>query len=297
MKQLGLISEKHVLSERFHSVPAWVDLADSLKQDWDLKMALYAGVISNLDRNIGRLISSLESNNQLENTVIMFLSDNGACYEDPVPPNAPWSNHPTDGIQGGPNSFPSYGIPWANASNTPYAYFKSYLHEGGILTPLIIHYPAKIKKGMINSNTLGHISDIMPTVLELAGIDYPSTIGERDITPLAGRSFLNSFTNPEEKGRDTIFWEHEFHRAVRAGDWKLVSPYKVKGKKKIVNKWELYNLTEDPTEQNDLSNRFPNRVDEMSLAYENWRQKVGALTKSELKMETERIRTKLREKE
>jgi arylsulfatase len=102
MQDLGIISDKHLLSERFPVVPAWDSLADSVQTDWDLKMALYAGVMANLDHNIGRLITSLEENGQLENTMILFMSDNGACYEDPVPPNAPWSDHPTDGIPGGP---------------------------------------------------------------------------------------------------------------------------------------------------------------------------------------------------
>ncbi|WP_020529104.1 arylsulfatase [Flexithrix dorotheae] len=282
MKELGILLEKHTLSERFHSVPAWSSLSDSVQQDWDSKMALYAGVMANLDRNIGRLLSTLEEKNQLDNTLIVFMSDNGACYEDPVPLNAPWSNHPTDGVPGGPNSFPSYGTAWANAGNTPFAYFKSYLHEGGIISPLIVSYPNKVPAGKIDSKTVGHITDILPTFLDLTEAEYPSKIENRKITPFVGTSLLSAFYGEKSIKRDTMYWEHEFHRAIRVGDWKLISPYKIRGKNGIYNQWELYDLKEDPTEQQNLAAQYPDKVEVLSKAYEVWAKKVNALTKVEM---------------
>ena len=282
MKELGIVNENHVQSERFHSVPDWESLSDSAKKANDLNMALYAGVMGNLDANIGRLLTQLEANNQLENTMILFLSDNGGCYEDPVPPNAPWSNHPTDGVAGGPRTFPSYGTPWANVSNTPYAYFKSYLHEGGIITPLIISYPGKVEAGTINTTMIGHISDILPTLVELTGSKYPTQIEDRTITPSDGKSLLGSFLGKTNSSRDTLYWEHEFHRAIRVEDWKLIAPYKIKGLG-VKNEWELFNLETDPSEQNDLSTDYPDKVKSMAKAYDKWAKKVGALTMKEMK--------------
>lgn len=282
MQELGIISDKHLLSQRFPIVPAWDSLPDSVQTDWDLKMALYAGVMANLDRNIGRLIASLEENGQLDNTMILFMSDNGACYEDPVPPNAPWSDHPTDGIPGGPRSYPSYGIPWANSSNTPYAYFKSYLHEGGIISPLIVSYPNKVPSGKIDTKSVGHITDILPSLLDLADLAYPDRINDRVVTPIESQSLLPAFYGEKTVARDTIFWEHQYHRALRVGDWKLVAPFKVRGRKGINKQWELYNLEQDPTEQNNLAAQYPDKVEAFSKAYESWAQKVNVLTKVEM---------------
>ncbi|MEM6379500.1 MAG: sulfatase-like hydrolase/transferase, partial [Bacteroidota bacterium] len=282
MKELGIVSDQHMLSERFSTVPAWNSLPDSTQSDWDLKMALYAGVMKNLDDNIGRLLTTLEAKDQLDNTMIIFLSDNGACYEDPVPHNAPWSDHPTNGVPGGPQSFPSYGVPWANASNTPYAYFKSYLHEGGIISPLIVSYPNKVPSGKIDTESVGHITDILPSLLDLAEVDYPTEINKRAITPIASQSLLPAFYGENTIKRDTLFWEHEFHRAIRVEDWKLVAPFKIRGRKKIYNQWELFNLKEDPTEQSNLAAQYPGKVNELSQAYEAWAQRVGTLSKVEM---------------
>ncbi len=288
MKEIGIIDDRYVLSERFHSVPAWISLSDSVKVEWDLKMALYAAVMENLDEGIGQVYKTLQETGQLENTMIIFLSDNGGSFENPVPKNAPWSDHPTDGLPGSERSFPSYGTPWANVSNTPFSYFKSYLHQGGIATPLIVHYTGKVPAGDINTKTVGYITDLMPTILEFTGTEYPEKIGEREITPIEGISLLPAFFGDESVTRDTIFWEHQFNKAIRIGDWKLVSAYKILDKKGVDNKWELYNMAQDPAEHDDLSKQNPEQVLEMNKLYENWAKKVGVFSPEEMKKAQEK---------
>ena len=270
MKQLGVLKSNATLSSRFHAVPEWNSLTDTEKEKWDLKMALYAAVMDNLDREIGKVILALKQNDQLNNTLILFLSDNGACHEDPVPKDAPWSAHPTDGLPGSARSFPSYGIPWANACNTPYSYFKSYLHEGGIATPLIVHYPDQVPKGSINHNTLGHIMDILPTCLDFADVKYPNTINGRTVEKTNGISLLPAFCGEDQPGHTELYWEHQFNRAVRIGSWKLVSAYKILEQNEINDAWELYDLKTDPTEQNDLAIQFPEKVTSLQEKYQLW---------------------------
>ncbi len=277
MKKLKILNNRHVLSERFQSIPEWNTLSDSLKGTWDLKMALYAAVMSNLDKEVGNLVASLKKKGQLDNTMIVFLSDNGGTYEDPVPPNAPWVSHPMDGLPGSERSFPSYGTPWANVSNTPFSYFKSYVHEGGIATPLIVRYPRLIKKGATNTKTLGHITDLLPTFLELSNTTYPTQIGDRDITPAVGKSLVSTFRNPNKRGRKELYWEHEFNRAVRVDDWKLVSAYKIWQQPGVNDVWQLYNLKNDPSEQKDLAAKYPGKVKWLSKKYEAWADKMQVI--------------------
>ncbi|MEM1135884.1 MAG: arylsulfatase [Bacteroidota bacterium] len=278
MVDLGIISPEAMLSERFQTVPAWESLSDSAKFTWANKMELYAAVMHRLDLGVGKVVEALKKSNQLENTVILFLSDNGACQEDPT---GPWSIYPEDGEPGSVRSFPAYLPPWANVSNTPYRYFKSFLHEGGIITPFIAHYPNKIQAGQINDNTVGHIMDIMPTVLDLADASYPKTFNNRNITATSGISLLPSLVGEEHTGHKQLFWEHQFNKAVRQGDWKLVAAYKVLGEG-ILNEWELYNLKTDPIEQHNLAKQHPDKVAELARLYDNWADKVQALDKTTL---------------
>lgn len=283
MKELGVLKANTILSKRFHSVPAWDSLSLTDQKDWDLKMALYAAVMENLDKGIGKVVNALRNTDQLNNTLIFFLSDNGACHEDPVPPDAPWSNHPTDGLPGSERSFPSYGIPWANACNTPYSYFKSYLHEGGIATPLIVHYPDQIPQGQINHQTLGHIMDILPTCLDFTNVEYPTAVNSRIIDQTTGISLLPAFTGEEQTGHTKLYWEHQFNRAVRNGDWKLVSAYRILEQNGIYDKWELYDLKNDPTEHHNLADQFPEKVAELQSAYAQWAKASEVLNPEEMK--------------
>ena len=283
MKELGIIDQGIQLSERFHSVPEWNMLDENTQKNRDHKMALYAAVMDNLDRGIGRVIQTLRKTGQLDRTMILFLSDNGGCHEDPVPGDAPWVAHPLDGPPGSARSFPSYGIPWANVSNTPFSYFKSYVHEGGIATPLIVRYPPLVPAGSINTGTVGHIIDLLPTILDLAGISYPEEIDDRRITPLPGITLLPALSGEEQTGHELLFWEHQFNRAVRQGDWKLVSPYKILETEGIYNEWELYDLSSDPVEQVNLAKEYPHKVLYMSKLYEEWADKLKVLNPEEMK--------------
>jgi len=279
MQQLGILDEKTVLTERFATVPKWQTLSEIEKENWIEKMELYAAVMHRLDVGVGKVVAALKESGQFENTLILLLSDNGACQEDPL---GPWIVYPNDGEQGGVRSFPAYELPWANVSNTPYRYFKSFLHEGGIRTPFIAHYPAQIKKGQILNESVGHITDVMPTVLALAEATYPEVFNEREITPMAGESLLPTLLDQENQIRKgPIFWEHQFNRAMRDGDWKLVSAWRVPGIGRV-DEWELYNLAEDPVELNDLSKTHPDKVEKMNSQYETWARKVGAYPKSQL---------------
>lgn len=279
MQQLGIINDKTAFTDKFATVPNWQELSKIEKENWTEKMELYAAVMHRLDVGIGKVVTALKESGQFENTLILLLSDNGACQEDPL---GSWIVYPNDGEQGGVRSFPAYELPWANVSNTPYRYFKSFLHEGGIRTPFIAHYPAQIKKGQLLNESVGHISDIMPTVLALADVKYPQVFKEREITPMVGASLLPVLLDQKKQVRiKPIFWEHQFNKAMRDGDWKLVSAWRVPGKGRV-NEWELYNLAEDPVELNDVAKNYPDKVAKMTEQYKNWAKEVGAYPKSQL---------------
>ena len=256
--ELGLVDAKWPLSPL--DAPPWSEVED--KDGADLKMAVYAAQIDCMDQNIGRLLDKLEEMGVEENTLVMFLADNGGCHEElhrgPGPPG------PKDG-------FHSYGRSWANASNTPFRRYKHWVHEGGIATPLIAYWPAVIGKDQITGE-VGHVVDLMATCLDVAGTEYPETVEGRDIVPLEGRSLLGVFKGQPRPvhhafGRDAYYWEHMGNRAVRAGSWKLVA---VRG-----GPWELYNLQNDRTELNNLAEKEPEVAKLMITMYANWAEKCG----------------------
>ena len=274
----GILTPETPLPPRPDYLPAWTSLSDSAQAAWAGKMALYAAVVDRLDQGIGRVVAALRDRGQLEHTLIVFLSDNGACDEDPT---GPWSIYPEDGPPGSERSFPSYGRPWAFFSNTPFRLFKSYLHEGGIRTPFIVHFPRHIPAGTIETQAVGHIMDLMPSILDLSGQAYPDSFGGREITPTPGRSLWPVWQGQGGNGHDTLYWEHQFNRALRQGEWKLVSAYRLPDQPPRGH-WELYNLRQDPTETQDLAAQYPERVAAMAAAYEAWAQEVGALSRSAL---------------
>jgi arylsulfatase len=198
--------------------------------------------------------------------LIFFLQDNGACAE-----------FITDGskdlaVLGSDESFESYRLPWANASNTPFRLFKHWTHEGGISTPLIVHWP----EGVVNSGRLsdrpGHLIDIMATCIELAGTEYPSMYRGNEIHDLEGESLLQSIKNVTDEREFVMFWEHEANCAVRSGDWKLV--LKASEEYPFDGQWELYNLVDDRTEMNDLTKSYPEKVKEMKKMWEDWARRI-----------------------
>jgi len=265
MIELGIVDDDCPLTPRDRRVPPWEEAKD--QDDKDLRMAVYAAQIEIMDRGVGAVVEALERTGQLENTLILFLADNGGCAEiiDRGEPGVP---------AGHPDSFLSYGIGWANASNTPFRLYKHWVHEGGIATPLIAHWPEVIQNGGGWTDQVGHVIDLMATCLDVAGAAYPSEFEGREITPLEGRSLKPIFEGRERAGHKAIFWEHEGNRAVRKGRWKLVSRYP--------GAWELYDLETDRVELNDLADAHPDRVAELAKLYEAWADRAGVVPWGEL---------------
>ncbi|RMG60683.1 MAG: arylsulfatase, partial [Bacteroidetes bacterium] len=274
MQELGILTPDVPLSPRFPQVVAWDSLSPEEQDAWDLKMALYAAVVDRMDQGIGRVVASLEEKGMLDETLIVFLSDNGGSPEVMPPRNSPY---PTDGLPGSERSFPSYDGPWANASNTPYQYYKSWLQEGGMATPFIAHYPARIAPGQINQGTVAHIMDLMATAADLAGASYPTTYAGRAITPSPGRSLVPVLEGKEAAGHERLFWNLMGSRAVREGDWKLVANDRAAAEEPR-RVWRLFNMAEDPAELEDLAADYPEKVAELEAQYEAWAREVGALS-------------------
>jgi arylsulfatase A-like enzyme len=266
-KKLGIINEGWALSARNPEAQAWDSLSDDKKKDMILRMSIYAAQIEVMDRGIGRIMMELEKKGELKNTLIFFLQDNGACAEFVSRGNLDLA------VLGTNDSFESYRLPWANASNTPFRLFKSWTHEGGISTPLIVHWP----EGVVNSGRMsdrpGMLMDIMATCVEVSGAEYPSQYNGSEIHNLEGESLLSSIKNENEDRESVMFWEHEANRAIRSGDWKLV--LKASEKDPIDDTWELYNLADDRSETNDLAETYPKKVEEMKKMWEDWAQRMN----------------------
>jgi arylsulfatase len=231
-------------------------------------MAVYAAQIDRMDQNIGRILGKLKETCVEDNTLVLFLADNGGCS---VEVDRGRKGEPA----GGPESFLSYGLPWANASNTPFRMYKSWSHEGGISTPLIAHWPARIKQAGKLTNQPGHIMDIMATCLELAGAKYPRTYKGREIMPLEGRSLVPVLDGKRREPHPQLCWEHQGNRALRQGNLKLVS--------RKPEKWELYDVADDRTELKNLAEKYPAKVKEMDAAYQLWAKRCGVLAPDELR--------------
>ena len=263
LKKLGIINENVVLTQRDENVPDWNSLTDAEKKVWDARMAVYAAQIDCMDQGIGQIIATLKKNGELENTVILFLSDNGGCAE-LQGENLTLEDLPS---LGGEENQQSYRTNWANVSNTPFREYKSFVHQGGISTPLIVSWPEKIKnKGKISSQ-VGHVIDVMPTILEMAGASYPEVFNGNAIHAFQGKSLLPALNGKVFK-REPLFFEHEANRAVIDGDWKLVS----NGTRKFPfeGEWELYNLTNDRSETKNLIRQYPKKAAELETLWTKW---------------------------
>ena len=295
--EMGLIKKSWKMSPRARS---WEDAPD---KEWDLRnMEVYAAMVDALDQGVGRIVKALKDSGHYENTLFIFIADNGACaenmgrrkgiqYRDKDPETLkPMGKDQlqldmiprrtrdgrvvkqgTDVMTGGADTYHGYGIGWANASNTPFREYKHWVHEGGISSPLVAHWPAGIGKerhGKLEHQP-GHLIDIMATAIDLAGAKYPKKVGDTEIVPLQGVSLAPGFQG-EEIGRKTpIFWEHEGNRAMREGKWKLVA-------KGATGPWELYDIDADRTELNNLAEKEPARLKSMANAWEDWAVKALA---------------------
>ncbi len=259
-KKLGILSKNHPISPIDPKVPEWDALSEGEKDDFDLRMAVYAAQIDAMDQGIGRLVATLKKHGELDNTMIIFLSDNGGTRED-------YSNPDLNAPIGEVGSFGCYKLPWANVSNSPYRMFKHWGYEGGIKTPFIVHYPQMISKGSFDDQP-AHIIDVMTTISELAQADYPETYNANTITPMEGKSLLPVFRGAQRKPHAGLFWEHEGNHAARIGDWKWVSLYP-----DYVD--ELYDLSTDAVENHNLATDNPEQLRLIKQQWQVWADRTG----------------------
>ncbi|WP_207534542.1 arylsulfatase [Desertivirga arenae] len=268
-KQLGLFPENTVISERDRSVEAWNSLPEERKNEMALRMAIYAAQVDIMDQGIGRIVEKLKEKNELDNTLIFFLSDNGACAEF-------ISSGTSKEVNGKEDTFESYRINWANLSSTPFREYKHFTHEGGIATPLIVHWPKGVSSSLNGKyvNEYGYLTDIMSTCVEVAQAQYPFSFNGNKIVPQQGKSLLPHFTG-SSNSRGLNYWEHEGNIAVRDGKWKMVAKTPEKGTltKKAL---ELYDLDADPVELNNLASKYPEKVESLFKSWEKWAKNVGA---------------------
>jgi arylsulfatase len=295
MVEMGIIHENWKLSGRDPNVGPW---EDEEHKGWQARrMEVYAAQIDRMDRGIGRIVDALKATGQFENTVIVFLADNGGCAEELGGGSDSWvrrlvENHPWVGtlrtrdgrevrfgntpdiVPGPEDTYASYGPPWANVSNTPFRFYKHWIHEGGISTPFIVHWPA----GLEAKNELRHdpaqLPDVMATFLDIAGVDYPETHEGRPIKPLEGFSMVPTFTG-KPHSREVLFWEHHGNRGARRGKWNLVAQKNCG--------WELYDMVADRSELNDLSAENPKIVEELKALYFDWAKRCNVMEFDDLR--------------
>ena len=275
MIEMGLVDSSWNLS--YDDIISWDSLSIEKKEEMDLRMAIYAAMIDRMDQNIGRLIENLKRMELYENTIIMFLNDNGACAE-----NDMLGSGPKEQLETKEGYLLSYGKAWANASNTPYRSYKHWAHEGGIGTPFIVNWPKGISKELRGStiNQYGFLPDIMATCLDLANTVQPEIFNGNKIKKHSGKSLMPIFSgSTKEIHEEPIFWEHEGNKAVRLGRYKLVQDWE----KDVYDNWELYDISKDRTEQNNLINEFPDIANNMIVMYNDWANKINVLPWDEVK--------------
>lgn len=292
MKQLGLVSPEATLPPRDHVPvdsaaiangysgkpnPAWDSLPAARREDLARRMATFAAMVEHVDRGVGRILADLERHGELTNTLILFLSDNGACYEwgpfgfDEESRKGITVLHEGAALEqiGQPGTFQSYGSAWANLGNTPLKLYKHFCHEGGISSPLLVHWPAGVTRHEAWVADPAHIMDIVPTVLAAAGVSYPARRNSQSLTPLDGMSLLPAL-HGEPLPTRTLAFEHQEARGLRKGDWKIAW-----GKRQTLEPaWELYNLRVDRSEQTNLADAKPELVLELASEWLDWARRV-----------------------
>ena len=268
MMESGIIDKNYKLTPPDTTVKSWESLSAKERLFQDSIMATYAACVELMDLNIGRVVDCLKKRGILDNTLIFFMSDNGGCAEGIA---SGLGNNSGIGAVGNPQSFVQCGRGWANLQNTPFSMYKHYAHEGGIHTPLIVHWPAGINAKNEIRKQPGHIIDLMATCIDVSKSAYPKLLNGISIIPFQGVSLVPAFTN-KSLHRDTLGWEHEGNRAIRIKNWKLVSKAKVLSRltPKDVKNWELYDLSRDPTETDNLAASHPEKVKKMSEEWVKW---------------------------
>jgi arylsulfatase len=265
---LGIIDASLALTPPEDDLPKWDALSDEEKDRYDGMMASYAACVERMDYNVGRLVDHLKEKNQFDNTLILFMSDNGGNAESGI-------NGRSDGVKkdrwGGPATTIFVGKCWATLNNTPFRKFKHFIQEGGISSPLIMSWPAKIDpklRGQIVKGT-GHLVDVMPTLLNVSGAAYPAQFEGKAIHELEGTSLLPLLSDKPLARTKPLWWEHEGNAGLREGDLKLV---RLEG-----HDWELYDLSTDRTEIHDLAKSRPDAVKRMAAIWQATADRVGVL--------------------
>ncbi len=295
LKKLGLIDSK------WDCAPTVGDWGSVKRKPWEARcMEVFAAMIDNMDQGIGRILAELKRSGRLDNTVILYLNDNGACAEDmgrrrlPEPSASELKPMSPDTLQtrirlpmqtrdgravksgqqvmpGPADSYIAYGRDWANVSNTPFREYKHWVHEGGISTPLIVHWPNGLpaaRRGQLETQP-GHVIDLMATCVELSGAAYPREWHGRPIKPMEGISLAPALQGKPLKRAEPLFWEHESNRAVRERQWKLVA--------KADQPWELYDMDNDRTEMHDLASQHPQDVRRLAAKWDAWAARANVL--------------------
>jgi arylsulfatase len=256
--QLGIVDKAWPMSPRPEEVKAWEQLTPEQQDRFDHIMAIYAACVEHMDRSVGRLVDALKQRGVLDNTLILFLSDNGGNAE-----SGPNGRLEGSGVLGSADSTVYCGQSWATLENTPLRRYKHFNHEGGISTPLIAHWPARIKDAGQLRQQPGHLVDLMATCVDVSGAKYPTEFKGKPIEPMEGRSLVPAFDNKRIQRDDALYWEHEGNAAVREGDWKLV-------RLGYEGRWELYNLKSDRTEQHDLAGTQPDKAKALAAKWDAW---------------------------
>jgi len=249
----------------------WTDLSESQQEFQSAKMAIHAAMVDRMDQEIGRVLQQLRAMGAIDNTLILFLSDNGASAEMMVRGDG----HDPSAPPGSAATFLSIGPGWSTMCNTPFRRHKTWVHEGGISTPLIVHWPAGIAAHGELRTTPAHIVDLLPTILELAGGKKFETIDGQPVPPAPGMSIVPLFTKDGTIHHETLWWLHEGNRALRAGDWKIVAAGKD-------SPWELYNLSADRSESKNLAERMPEKVKELAAMWEKQRDDYFELARRDV---------------
>ena len=265
----AMLREKINPGEVGRAVP-WASLSDEQRQFQPVKMAIHAAMIHRMDLEIGRVIAQLKANGTLDDTLILFVSDNGASAEQIIRGDG----NDRSAAPGSAKTFLGLGPGWASAANTPFRLYKSWTHEGGISTPLIAHWPNGIAARGELRQTPGHLIDLAPTIIELAGGHWPETCNNQPVPPSPGKSLVPVFTKDGSVTHDFLWWLHDENRAIRIGDWKLVADHQ--------KPWELYDLSGDRSETHNLADGNPSKVNELEHQWTRHFEEIRTLATRDL---------------
>jgi arylsulfatase len=288
MQELGIIEEGDNAADRLYFLPRSSALAPALRVALGRKMEIYASMVEYMDDQIGRVFDYLKQIGEYDNTIIIFISDNGAEGNDlrgmvaGQPGSMGFIHGMNNFAENGHNSvgrkgtYAEYGAAWAQVSMAPFRIYKGWTAEGGIRSPLIVSGPGVQGSGELNKEAILHVKDIVPTVLELAGVQHPSSFNGREVAPVQGKSWVEMLEGKTQSPRspdDWLGWELFGNRAIRQGDWKISSLYQPLG----TGDWQLYNLDEDPGEQYDLSEKFPGKKTDLIALWEEYKKTNGVI--------------------